>query len=108
MTVEVASNGAEAVGMCLETVFDIVLLDIDMPVLDGIAALHQIRAAEAAAHATPTPVVMVSGRDDNAAQSEAFAAGAQAFLVKPATAAALRERVETLLRSASHPAALGG
>jgi two-component system response regulator FixJ len=54
------------------------LLDLDMPVMDGMALLKLLRASGAT-----LPVVMITGRGDDRTRAQALAAGADAFLEKP-------------------------
>lgn len=83
-------NGREAVDALETQTFDIVLMDLQIPVMDGLAAIRAIRAAEASAGAPRLPIIVLSAnssRDDLAASS---AAGADGHLGKPI-------RAETLL-----------
>ena len=74
-----AVDGVEAVRLALELTPDVVLLDISMPHLSGLAALHQIRAAQAA-----TRVMLLSMHDDDSYVAEAIRAGAAGYLIKDA------------------------
>jgi len=56
----VFDNGLAAVDACRQEIFDIVLLDVEMPGLDGLAAAAEIRAMRGAG----LPLVLVSGRED--------------------------------------------
>ncbi len=57
-TVEVASNGAEGVAACKERRFDIVLMDLQMPVMDGMTATRKIRDWETSGH---IPIIALDG-----------------------------------------------
>ena len=74
-----ASDGDEAVRLCAECRPDIVLMDLDMPGLDGIDATRAIHARDAAQH-----VVIYTGSDEYADVARADAAGATGFLHKQA------------------------
>ncbi|HEX2215254.1 MAG TPA: response regulator, partial [Xanthobacteraceae bacterium] len=63
--------------------FDLVLLDVQMPVMDGIDAARRIRAAEAAAGVARTPIVAVSANAFVEDRETCMAAGMDGFLVKP-------------------------
>jgi len=72
-----AANGYEAIDKVLALRPDVVILDIQMPHLDGLGALHQIMQE------MPTPVVMLSGVEDATAAIRALQLGAVDFVVKP-------------------------
>lgn len=78
--VATARTGRHAVERAREFEPDIVLLDIGMPELDGIAACEIIRRESGKPN---LPVVMVTGSDDEKAIHRAFAAGAAGFITKP-------------------------
>ena len=75
-----AENGAMAIALATNVHVDLILMDTDLPVLDGYTATSRIREY------TPTheiPIVMMSGHAEPAAQMRAFAAGCTEYLVKP-------------------------
>jgi DNA-binding NarL/FixJ family response regulator len=80
-----ARNGQEAVEAVVRHQPDIVLMDIRMPVLDGVAATRRIVSAPRCR----TRVVILTTFDDDASVYEALAAGASGFLLKDATATEL-------------------
>ncbi len=84
-----AVNGAEALEACRSQVFDIVLMDMQMPVMDGLAAVREIRLHEATMGKPRTPIVMLTANalPDHIAASQA--AGADRHLAKPFDAAEL-------------------
>jgi len=104
-----ARNGAEAVAMAAALAPDVITLDVEMPVMDGLAALPRIMASR------PTRVIMVSShtRRASAATVRALALGAADFVTKPADALkdsydALRaELVEKILALATPRAGEG-
>ncbi|NWG19127.1 MAG: response regulator [Chloroflexi bacterium] len=73
-----ATNGEELLTLTSDRRPDLVLTDLEMPLLDGYDALRQLRAD---ARTTAVPLLAMSGRDDCA--HLALAAGADAFLTKP-------------------------
>jgi len=80
-----AFNGAEAVEKFKAGGFDRVLMDIDMPLMDGMSAVRAIRTFESERGAARTPIAMftaLSGRD---IEDEARQAGADSYLTKPIT-----------------------
>ena len=78
--VDVASNGAEALERLRSQAYDIVLMDLEMPGLDGFGALAQIRADPALAQ---TAVIVQTGREDVEAIDRCFRLGATSFVMKP-------------------------
>ena len=91
-------NGAEAVVAYASGSFDLVLMDMQMPVMDGLAATRAIREFE---RTTPgrgrTPIVMLSANAMRQHGEDARAAGADLHLAKPVTAASLLEGVSRAL-----------
>src|SRR5207247_5481156 len=76
--VAVAENGREAVGKYVDWRPDAVLMDITMPVMDGLAALKEIRKLDPLAR-----VAMVTAMGQQAIVMEALRAGAKDFVLKP-------------------------
>lgn len=87
--VDTAANGAEAVQAVRLSRPDLVLMDYEMPILDGLAAAREIHALPGA----PPPIVMISSRSDAATRAAAAAAGIARYLVKPVSLAALQSAV---------------
>ncbi|HVK58445.1 MAG TPA: fused response regulator/phosphatase, partial [Candidatus Kapabacteria bacterium] len=92
-----SSDGSDALASISEHVPDLVLLDFQMPGLNGAEACAIIRA-----HADPRiselPVIMLTAQDDEAAEVKCLEAGANDFLAKPVGRAALTARIQTQLR----------
>ena len=87
---KIVDNGAEAVEAFAAGVFDAVLMDMQMPVMDGLAATRAIRQYEARTPGrTRTPVVMLSANAMQQHRVDARAAGAELHIAKPITAGAL-------------------
>jgi len=79
-TVEVASNGAEGVAACQQRQFDIVLMDLQMPVMDGMAATRKIRELEISSH---TPIIALTANAMTGDRELCEAAGMDGYLTKP-------------------------
>jgi len=80
-TVEVASNGAEGVAACQQRHFDIVLMDLQMPVMDGMAATRKIREWETTGH---LPIIALTANAMTGDRELCEAAGMDGYLTKPA------------------------
>ena len=83
--------------------FDVILMDIQMPEMDGLAATRAIRAAELAAGRARTPIVAVSANAMTHQVKEYLEAGMDAHVAKPIELASLHEALERAL-SAGQPA----
>ena len=75
-----AENGEMAIALASNVRIDLILMDTDLPLLDGYAATSRIRENT---RTHEIPIVMMSGHADPAAQLKAFAAGCTEYLVKP-------------------------
>jgi len=89
-----AGNGAEALIAVQEGAFDLILSDINMPLMDGIEFLRQLRAIDSA---KSTPVVMVTTEGSESRVVEALTIGAKGYIRKPFTPEQIKERVSPLL-----------
>lgn len=88
-TVETAANGLAATEAVARQWPDVVLIDMEMPVMDGLEAVAWIRAREREEGRAPTPIVMFSSNDDPASIRRGLAAGCNRYLAKPFTREAL-------------------
>jgi len=93
-TVSEAENGRQALVSLAGETFDVVLLDIVMPELDGYATLEAIKADPALRH---LPVIIISGVEEIASVVRCIEAGATDYLPKPFQPAILRARIEASL-----------
>jgi CheY-like chemotaxis protein len=82
--VDVAANGAEAIEAAAEDAYDVVLLDLDMPVVDGFEAAWRLRAA-----GFPGAIVALTAHTLPEVRERCLAAGCDAFATKPIDRAAL-------------------
>jgi signal transduction histidine kinase/CheY-like chemotaxis protein len=90
-------NGAEAVDAFKANRFDVVLMDVQMPVMDGLTAIRAIRAIERRAGGAATPILVLSAHAMAEHVEASKAAGADAHLAKPVTATALIAAVNEVL-----------
>jgi two-component system, sensor histidine kinase and response regulator len=86
-TVEVASNGAEGVVACQQRRFDIVLMDLQMPVMDGMTATRKIRAWETSGH---IPIIALTANAMTGDRELCEGAGMDGYLTKPIEVERLR------------------
>jgi two-component system, sensor histidine kinase len=99
--ITMVDNGRQAVEAWLSAPFDLVLMDIQMPEMDGIAATRAIRAAEAEAGRSPTPIIAVSANAMAHQVKEYLAAGMDGHVAKPIELAKLHAAIETALAKAA-------
>ncbi len=90
-----ASDGADAWRKLSSARFDVVLTDINMPILDGLKLVALIRAGGPHRH---VPIVVITTESAEADRRRAMALGASAYLVKPVQASQVVEAVKGLLR----------
>ena len=81
--VEIAENGAVAYAKFTAGQFDLVLMDRQMPVMDGLTATRAIRAWEQANHRLPTPIIALTASALKGDQEQCVSAGCTAYLTKP-------------------------
>ena len=89
-----ASSGVEALDVLREKQVDLILSDINMPQMDGLEFLRQMRAQELA---PDVPVIMITTEGSEEHVREAIVAGAQGYIRKPFTAEQVKERVLPLV-----------
>jgi CheY-like chemotaxis protein len=82
-TIEVAETGVLACEMFETTHYDLVLMDRQMPVMDGLTATRRIRACEAATSSVLTPIIAVTASALKGDREKCMSAGCTAFLTKP-------------------------
>lgn len=87
-----ATDGARALELSASIAFDLILLDVVMPGMDGFAVLRALKAEPATA---PVPVIFVTSMGEVADEEQGFAAGAVDYITKPVSAPLVRARVRT-------------
>jgi signal transduction histidine kinase/ActR/RegA family two-component response regulator len=85
----IVDNGQAAVDACQSCVFDLILMDTQMPVMDGLSAIRAIRAAEQRRGGPSTPIISLTADAMPHQVEAALAAGADRHLAKPITVAGL-------------------
>ncbi len=90
-----ASDGLEALEICGQCSFDLIVLDVMMPELDGFSALRRLRQED-----RRTPVLMLSARGEEYDRIRGFELGVDDYVVKPFSPKELMLRVAAILRRA--------
>jgi len=98
-----AQNGAEAIRVAEKTLPDLIILDVMMPEMDGIAACEEIRRIPSLQH---TMIAFLTARGEDYSQIAGFEAGADDYITKPIRPKVLVSRVKALLKRTSTIGAL--
>jgi two-component system chemotaxis response regulator CheY len=93
-----AANGAEALSVLRDNVVDLILCDINMPVMDGLEFVKQLPGVP---NAKGVPVVMITTEGSEAHVLQAISCGAQGYIRKPFTAEQVKEHVLPVLAGKS-------
>ncbi len=99
----IAGNGEEALALFHPGVFDLVLMDMQMPVMDGLAATRAIRDRERALGCAPTPIAMLTANAMDDHRAMAHQAGADGHIAKPITPESLLTGIEAALAGCDEP-----
>ena len=97
--VEWVNNGFDALKLLQQQSFDVVLLDLGLPMMDGMQVLAKIRQSFPS-----LPVLIISARDQVQNRVDGLNQGADDYLVKPYEFVELLARMQALLRRSSHEA----
>jgi two-component system chemotaxis response regulator CheY len=89
-----AGNGVEALGVLKENLVDLILCDINMPVMDG---LQFVKELSAVANGKDIPVVMITTEGSESQVVEALSCGARGYIRKPFTPEQVRDQVVPVL-----------
>lgn len=90
--VAAVASGADAIGRLVEFSPDAVILDLDLPDLDGVDVLAMVRAVSS------VPVLVATARDDEREVIRLLNAGADDYIIKPYSAAQVQARIRAVLR----------
>ncbi|MFB4166362.1 response regulator transcription factor [Virgibacillus sp. JSM 102003] len=93
--VEEAENGTEALELALQNDYDVILLDIMMPEMDGIDVTQKLRKKKM------TPIIMLTAKGEEANRVQGFEVGTDDYIVKPFSPREVVLRVKALLRRVS-------
>jgi CheY-like chemotaxis protein len=95
--IDIANNGKEALDKFGNTKFDIILMDIQMPIMDGITATKKIREIEASTH-THTPIIAITANALSGDKEICLAAGMNDYISKPFQIETLVNKMKELLK----------
>jgi CheY-like chemotaxis protein len=101
---DVAENGQLALNKLSQQHYDLILMDCQMPVLDGYEATSQFRQQEAINNRPRTPVIALTAHATNEARETCLAAGMDDYLSKPINRQDLTAMLERWLNPANHSA----
>ena len=87
-----AGDGMEAVLLCRKNTYDLIIMDIMMPELDGVSACREIRKV------TQTPIIMLSARGEEYDRINGFEVGIDDYVIKPFSPKELMLRVEAIMK----------
>ncbi|MET3696158.1 two-component system response regulator ResD [Bacillus oleivorans] len=93
--IEEAQDGAEALNKAFATDYDLILLDLMMPEVDGIEVTRRLREKKS------TPIIMLTAKGEEANRVQGFEVGTDDYIVKPFSPREVVLRVKALLRRAS-------
>jgi len=93
-----AGNGAEALSVLQEKQVDLILCDINMPVMDGLEFVKQLSGVE---NAKGVPVIMITTEGSESHVVQALSCGARGYIRKPFTADQVRDQVVPVLAGKS-------
>jgi len=105
LEVEIVGDGAAAVAAWTDGAYDMILMDIQMPVMDGIAAAKAIRSQEALTRRPRTPIVALTANALSHQVDEYLAAGMDDHVAKPIEIAKLYDAICTVMGRAEEAAA---
>jgi CheY-like chemotaxis protein len=97
-----AENGEEAVHRFLQETFDVILMDLEMPVMSGIEAARQIRAKEKALSIeTPayTPIVAMTAHDEETERTACLVVGMDGFISKPINIKTILQTIQEVIEN---------
>jgi PAS domain S-box-containing protein len=102
--IDIAENGAVAYEKFIAGAYDLVLMDRQMPVMDGLTATRTIRAWEAANRRLPTPIIALTAAALKGDREKCMAAGCTAYLTKPIKQDVLLQAIQEHSAVAPSPA----
>jgi len=102
-TVDWLDDGQQAVNAIIEEPFDLVILDLTLPRLDGLEVVRQARN-----QGSQTPIIILTARSDLGEKLQGLDAGADDYLTKPFAMAELKARIRAVTRRGTNSPSLSG
>lgn len=96
-----AGDGMEAILLCRQNNFDLIIMDIMMPELDGFSACREIRKN------TQTPIIMLSARGEEYDRINGFEVGVDDYVTKPFSPKELMLRIDAIMKRVKRSAPIG-
>ncbi len=90
--VQTAADGAQAIEMFLQSPFDLIVTDINMPQMDGLTFIKRVRGVD-----QNIPIIIISTEDEAEDKQQGYDAGANVYLVKPTRPSVLIESIKLLI-----------
>ena len=97
-----AGDGMEAVLLCRKNEYDLIIMDIMMPELDGFSACREIRKV------STTPIIMLSARGEEYDRINGFEVGIDDYVTKPFSPKELMLRIDAIMKRVNRPATIPG
>lgn len=94
MQVVTARSGRQAVDYMETNTVDLILLDVEMPIMNGFITLERLRNLKSCIN---TPIIMVTGKNDKGTVIKCMTKGVDDYIVKPIDKVLLKEKIETVL-----------
>ncbi len=97
---DVATNGQQAISLWEEHEYDVIIMDIEMPVLDGLVATRELRRRERATGRRYTPIIALSADAMMQKREMALAVGMDSYLTKPVNLEDIEQRIQEICAAA--------
>lgn len=96
-TIEITGNGLEAIDALKEKSYDLVLMDIQMPLMDGIEATKRIRDGRAETSNPQIPIIAITAHARQEDQRKGYRAGMDDYVTKPVSRTRLLDAIQKLI-----------
>lgn len=96
-TSRVATNGADAIDACRTEAPDVILMDVQMPRMDGLEATRRLRELQRSGELPAFPIIVLSAHHSPAERTACFEAGVDGFVTKPLMIAKLATEIHRVM-----------